>query len=508
MSIILPLIGYNVGTTMNSSQVLTFLFTDIEGSTQLWERFPDAMPAALAKHDQLVRSAIEQNGGSVFKTVGDSFCAVFESASDAAHAVLQAQLALQAETWDDRFLIKARMALHTGEAHARDDDYFGNTLNRCARLLAVGHGGQILASSATETLLRDHLPEGATLKSLGSHRLKDLNQPEVIYQLVHAQLIEEFPTLRGLGSFPNNLPVQLTSFIGRERDIAEIKESLASKRLITLTGSGGVGKTRLTLQVAAEMLEQFPDGTWFVELAPVSDPALVPQVIASILHLHEEPQRPIADTLVNYLRSKTLLLVLDNCEHVLDACIRLCDAILHQCPQVRILASSREALGIVGEQSYRVQSLTLPDPRHLDSAQLAQTLESYEAARLFVERAMLSLPDFQVTESNAAAIAQICHRLDGIPLAIELAAARVKAMSVEQLLARLQDRFRLLTGGSRTALPRQQTLRAAIDWSYALLSDQEKTLLRRLSVFSGGWTLEAAEKVCSDDADIPLPPAP
>ena len=472
---------------------VTFLFTDIESSTQLWETYPEAMKAALAQHDALLRNACETHNGYVFKTVGDAFCAAFATAPDALNAGLAAQRQLQAPLAS--LAIKVRMALHTGATEERDMDYFGPPLNRVARLLSAGHGGQILLSLASQELVRDQLPAGVSLLDCGERRLKDLVRPEHIFQVLAADLPVDFPPLKTLDTLPNNLPVQLTSFVGREKEIAEVKNALANHRLVTLTGPGGTGKTRLSLQVAADVLEAFPKGVWFVELAPLADPALVAQKAAFALGLRELQGRPAQDVLSDYLREKTLLLILDNCEHLVEACAALADALLRACPGLKILASSREALGIAGEAPFGVGSLTNPDPRRLPPI---ETLTQYEAVRLFIERATTVLPTFAVTNENAPALAQICHKLDGIPLAIELAAARVKVLRVEQIATRLDDAFRLLTGGSRTALPRQQTLRALIDWSYALLSEDERALLQQLAVFAGGWTLEAAESVCAE----------
>jgi predicted ATPase/class 3 adenylate cyclase len=473
--------------------IVTFLFTDIEGSTRLWEQHPEAMEAALARHDALLRQAIQAHGGRVFKTIGDQFCAVFGTVAAALAAVLAAQQALRAEPWPSSTPLRIRTALYTGTARSRDEDYFGPAVNRVARLLAVGHGDQILLSAATAGALRAALPEGASLRDLGAHRLKDLQQPEHLFQLLSPGLPTEFPPLRSLEAFAHNLPSQLTSFIGRELQMAEVKQWLTTTRLVTLTGGGGCGKTRLALQVAADLLEEYADGVWLVELAPLEDPALVRQTVASALGVREEPGHLLTATLTEYLRPKSLLLLLDNCEHLLPACAQLAEGLLRACPKLRVLASSREALGIRGERTYRVPSFIVPDPELLPP--LARLCE-FEAVQLFADRARLSQPTFAVTQANAASVVQVCQRLDGIPLALELAAARVKALPVEKLNERLDDMFRLLTGGSRTALPRQQTLRALIDWSYDLLSPPEKGLLRRLSVFVGGWTLEAAEAVC------------
>jgi predicted ATPase/class 3 adenylate cyclase len=510
----------NRGTTLPSGTV-SFLFTDIEGSTKLWEAHPEAMRLALARHDAILRTAIESHGGHIFKTTGDAFCAAFATAPDALETALAAQRALRAEEWGEVPPLRVRVALHTGAAEQRDGDYFGPPLNRVSRLLEAAHGGQMLISQTTADLARDSLPASAGLRDLGVHRLKDLARPEHIFQFLHPDLPAEFPPLHSLDALPNNLPLQVTSFIGREREIEEVKQLLAKTRLLTLTGSGGTGKTRLALQVAAELLPGYAEGVWLAELAPLADPAFVPQTVAAALVVKEQPGTPLTQTLVEALKPRTLLLLLDNCEHLLGACATLAEALLRHCPGVRLLATSREGLNIPGEAPYRLRSLAAPDPREwlrvegqgsmgttdsatLDSRPLTldprpSTLLQYEAVQLFLDRARTVAPSFAVTTQNAPAVAAVCHRLDGIPLAIELAAARVKALPVEKLNERLADMFRLLTGGSRTALPRQQTLRALIDWSYDLLSEPEQALLRRLSVFVGGWTLEAAEAVCGEE---------
>ena len=387
--------------------------------------------------------------------------------------------------------VRVRMGLHTGGAEFRDGDYYGPTLNRAARLMAIGAGGQTIVSSATAELVRDHLPSDTALRDLGEHNLKDLVRPERVFQLDGPGLPVDFPPLRSLTVLANNLPVQLTSFIGREGDLAEAKRLMSESRLLTVTGPGGTGKTRLSLQLAAELLDAFLDGVWLVELAPVSDPELVPQAVATRLIVREQPGRTLIDTLTDHLRAKSLLLILDNCEHLVDASAQLVTALLTSSPGLKVMTSSREALGVAGEISYRLASLSLPGTGELS---VDNVLES-EAAQLFVERARATQPSFTVTKQNLAALVQVCQRLDGIPLALELAAARVKLLTVEQIASRLDDRFRLLTGGSRSALPRQQTLGALIDWSYDLLAEAERTALNQLSVFAGGWTFEAAEAV-------------
>lgn len=476
--------------------IITFLFTDIEGSTRLWEQDPEAMRQSLIRHDTLIEETIHQCGGLVVKPrgEGDSHFAVFTRATEAVAAAATLQQQLLSEPWHPATPIKVRIALHTGEADLRDGDYYGTAVNRCARLRSIGHGGQILLSQATYEVVRDSLPPEITLRDLGTRRLRDLQRPEQVFQMLHANLPADFPPLRCLNVLPNNLPQQLTSFVGREQEIKEVMRLLTTTRLLTLTGTGGCGKTRLALQVAAEVLEQYPDGVWFIDLAPIADPALIPQAVASVLNVKEETGRPLTETLLDFLRPKTTLLVFDNYEHLIVARDLLAGLLQNSNPTLQVLATSREILGINGEVVWRVPSLSTPSLNHLPPL---ESLTQYEAVRLFIERALLARSSFTITNSNAPAVAQICQRLDGIPLAIELAAARVRVLSVEQINQRLNERFRLLTGGSRTLLPRQQTLRALIDWGYNLLSEVEQILFRRLSVFVGGWTLEAAEFVCA-----------
>lgn len=477
---------------------LTFLFTDIEGSTRLWENHPDTMRVALERHDALLHRIIRESGGIVFKVVGDAFCAVFPLAPDALKACLAAQLAILEEEWVTPTPIKVRMGLHTGAVDQRDNDYFGPPLNRVARLLSLGHGGQVLLSNVTQELVRDSLPENAALKDMGAHRMKDLARAEQVFQLLHPALPSEFAPLKSLdnANYPNNLPQQTTSFIGREKELREVNDLLKTTRVLTLTGFGGCGKSRLSLQIAAEALENYKDGVWFIELAPVTDGAIVAHAIAAVLNIREEPGRPLLQTILAFLKTKSMLFVVDNCEHLIAESARVVAALVQSCQNVRVLASSREALGVPGELLYRMPPLSRPTPNEKTSL---EALTQFEAVRLFIDRATFHQANFAATNANAPALAELCYRLDGIPLAIELAAARIRAMSVEEINNRLDNLFRLLTGGARTALPRQQTLRALIDWSYDLLNEQERLMWQRLSIFSGGWTLEAAEQVCSGD---------
>jgi len=475
-------------STDYSTRTLTFLFSDIEGSTQLWEREPGTMKQALAEHDAILRHAIETQGGWIVKTTGDGAHAAFGTALEAVAAAMAAQQTLQSPLAD--LPIRVRMGLHTGEAEQRAGDYYGQALNRAARIMSVAHGGQVLLSAVTADLVREHLPAAATLLNLGRHRLKDLARPEQIYQLSGPGLPDAFPPLSSQEATPNNLPMQPTSFVGRETVIAEAGRLLADTGLLSLIGPGGAGKTRLAVQLAGERLPEFRDGIWLVELAALSTEGYVVPTLMSVFGLREAPGVPPLNLVTDYLRARQLLLLLDNCEHLVEMCAELADQFLRACPELKIIATSREALGIPGETVFRVPPLSVPA-----SVVTAESLLASEAGRLFVERATKAEPRFRLSDGNAPAIAQICRRLDGIPLALELAAARVKLFTPEQIAGRLDDRFKLLTGGSRTALPRQQTLRALIDWSYQSLEPVEQTLLCRLSVFAGGWSFEAAEAV-------------
>jgi predicted ATPase/class 3 adenylate cyclase len=474
------------------SVVTTYLFTDVEGSTRLWEQNPEGMRQALAHHDALTRAAVDGNRGVLVKMSGDGAHAAFEDPLDALAATLELQRALVAPGATGGVHLRVRCGLHIGVSERRENDFFGPAVNRAARIMSVAHGGQVLLSEAVAALVRERLPAGVALRDLGAVRLRDLSNVEHVYQVVHPELRASFPALRSLEATPNNLPQQLTSFIGREHELLEIRKSLRETRLLTLLGLGGIGKTRLSLHAAADAMVDYPDGVWFVELAALADGRLVPQAVASVLGVREEAGRPVLEALLKYVKDRRVLVILDNCEHLVHACAELATQLLQSGPHLKVLASSRESLRVSGEAVFPVPALGVPDPyekfKHM-------ALEQYSAARLFIDRTVAAQPAFEVTASNATAVAEICRRLDGIPLAIELAAARVRALSVEQIAARLEDRFRLLTSGNRAALPRQQTLRALIDWSYDLLTDDERVLLRRLAVFAGGWALEAAEAV-------------
>ena len=486
------------------SGTVTFLFTDIEGSTRLWQQFPDAMESALSRHHALLASAIERHGGYLFQIVGDGCCAAFEGASDGVAAALDAQRALTGERWEVGGL-NVRMALHTGAAEVRAGEFrsgeyvSGITLSRVSRILSAGHGGQVLLSQSTAERAQDQLPQGVALRDLGKFLLRDLVQPQQLFQLVAPGLRAEFPVVKALDAPRHNVPTPLTSFIGRESELEAIRGQLPHTRLLTLTGAGGSGKTRLSIQIALTVVDGFADGAWFAELAPVADPTFLPQAVAETFGLREEGTRAAEDILVDYLKDKCLLLVLDNCEHAIEAVARLAHRLIVQCPSVKLLATTREALGVSGEFVFPVPQLSMPDAAASVAAADVKAISQYESVRLFVDRAKAVQPAFTLQDQNAPSVAQICVRLDGIPLAIELAAARTKVLTPQQILARLNDRFRFLTGGSRTVMPRQQTLRAAIDWSFDLLSAQERMLFRRLCVFAGDCTLAAAETVASND---------
>jgi predicted ATPase/class 3 adenylate cyclase len=484
---------------VEGSDTSIFLFTDLEGSTRLWDREPSRMAEALSRHDELCRDVIAAHQGHLVKMMGDGMQAVFGEAARAIAAVVELQRQVATLALDCGLPLKMRCGLHAGTAHRRDGDYFGTSVNRAARIMSAAHGGQVLLSQAVADVLSKSFSHDVALAALGRVRLRDLSAPETLWQLIHPDLQREFPTLRSLDVTPNNLPQQLSSFIGRDTELRELEEALTKARLVTLTGAGGTGKTRLSLQVAAEALDRFPDGAWLIPLASLVDAERVPQAIATALGLREEPGRGLLETVVDHLKPLHVLLILDNAEHLLDACARCADALLRQCQRVTLLVSSRERLGMEGELTYRVPPLEVPDSEGADAI---EHVASFGAVALFIERAQLHQPGFNLTPRNAGAICAVCRRLDGIPLALELAAARVRSMAVEEIERRLDRRFDLLKGGSRTASPRQQTLRSLIDWSFDLLEPAEQSLLARLAVFSGGWTLDAAERVCSDEVTV------
>jgi predicted ATPase/class 3 adenylate cyclase len=483
------------------SGTVTFLFTDIEGSTRLLQELGQTYAKLLRQHHAVLRTAIQEWHGVEVDTQGDAFFVAFSRAADAIRAVEAMQRTLGSQSWPEGVTVRVRMALHTGEPALTEVGYVGMDVHRAARICSAGHGGQVLLSGATQSLIAADLPEGTSLRTLGAYRLKDLQRPEPVFQLVMQGLEADFPPLRSLDNLPNNLPLQNTSFIGREAEMARVETTLEHARLVTLTGPGGAGKTRLSLQVGASLLDKFPDGVWLIELAALTDPSLVVKAAASILHVNEDPRHPLTERLCERLRQQAVLLIFDNCEHLVAAAAELIDTLLKAAPLLKVLATSREILAVPGERVITVPPLSLPGD---GAARQPESLARFEAVRLFLDRATAWQPAFSLNERNASAVARICAALDGIPLALELAAARVRSMSVEQIASRLYDRFNLLTAGSRTLLPRQQTLTAAIDWSYDLLSASEQVLFRRLAVFSGGWTLEAAEQVCSA---IPLQPA-
>ena len=478
-----------------SVETLAFLFTDIEGSTALLGRVGDDDYAqVLAGHHALIRSALAAHGGREIDTQGDAFFAVFSSPRGCVAAVLEMQQALAAHGWPGGERVRVRMGIHCGEAARTAAGLVGLEVHRAARVAAAGYGGQVLVSEAAAVLVRDGLPPGAALADLGVHRLKDLGRPEHIFQLTAAGLPAGFPPLRSLGNpaLPNNLPAQLSSFIGRDREVAEVRALVESARLVTLAGAGGCGKTRLGLQVAAELLDGSGDGVWVVELAAVTDQDAVPTAVSQALRLAARPGRSALEALLDALALQDVLIVVDNCEHLIGGCAKTAEAIVRLCPKVHLLATSREPLGIGGEVIYRVPSLSLPGPGDRESSSSG----SCDAVALFADRARANGVALSVEEQAGPVVVSVCRQLDGMPLAIELAAARLRSMSLAELGGRLDQRFRLLTGGSRTALERQQTLRATVAWSYSLLTGAERLLLARLSAFAGGLDLDAAEAVC------------
>ena len=479
---------------------VTFLFTDIEGSTRLSQEYPDTLQSALDIHNAILRNAVESNNGYMFEIVGDAFCCAFQNAEDAVKASVIAQLELADQKWEDAE-IKIRIGIHSGSADWIDERYTGYiTLPRVARVMSSAYGEQIVISNSTYELVKDKFDSvkqmNVTFRDLGERRLKDVINPIRLYQITFPGLREEFPPLKTLDARPNNLPAQLTSFIGREEVLQTVKNLLRQSHLLTLIGSGGSGKTRLAMQAAADIIDDYSNGVFITEIASVTDGALVVETVLNSLGVKEVPGCTSDETLTAYLKDKEMLIILDNCEHLINECANLAEMLLRNCAKLKIIATSREALNCSGEQTYRVPSLSLPD---ISANITPENIIQYESVCLFLERALSVNQNFKITKENALSLVKICKRLDGIPLAIELAAVRTKILSVEKIYDRLDDRFNLLTGGRRTSLPRQQTLKALIDWSYDLLPEKEKILWSRLSVFTDGWTLESAEEICSDE---------
>lgn len=468
----------------------TFLFTDIEASSRLWEEHPETMRRVLPLHDELIVDSVERRGGRVFKHMGDGAAAAFESASRALEVAADIQRKLTESPDPDVGRLNVRIGVHSGEAEARDGDYFGPTLNRVARLTEAAHGGQVLVSEVARSLSEQ---DGFEFVDLGRHRLLDLSRPEHIFQLVVDGLRRDFPPLQTLDHAPNNLPTQTTSFIGRRRELAELTGLVGESRLVTVTGVGGIGKTRLALQAAADSATDYPDGMWLVPLGPIADPEIIDEALIDVLGLDQPSNATPRSKALEYLAPRTSLLIVDNCEHLIESVAGMVVEILTAAPGTTVLATSRELLGVPGEVAYGLRSMGLPR-----GSVSVDDLTEFDAVRLFLERAAAAHPEFRVTSDNAEDVVEICRRLDGMPLAIELAAARLRSFSPAKIAELLDQRFRLLTGGSRTSLPRQQTLAATIEWSYRLLSDKEQALFRRLSVFQGGFTLGAVTEVCTD----------
>ena len=474
------------------SGTVTFLFTDLEGSTRLWQEHPVEMRPALARHDELVRGAVEAHDGYVVKTTGDGVHAAFPTAATAIAAAVDAQLAIGAEPWPLPAPLRVRMGIHSGPAELRDGDYYGTAVNKSARIMSVGHGGQILLSTVADELARG---DGVETLDLGAHRLKDLAEAERIFQVVHPDLEREFPPLRSLERFASNLPIQATSFVGRDEDVARVVSLLDEARLVTLAGTGGVGKTRLSLQVAAEVGARFADGVWVCELAVARDAETMAQVIATTLGCVQHPGLSMVASIVEYVKVREVLLVLDNCEHLLDDVADLAADVLRAAPRVVMLATSREGLDVPGEQVVRLRSLATPP----ESASNSGELEQSPAVQLFRDRAQEAGSDVDWDAQQWSAVAEVCRRVDGIPLAIELAAARTVSMRPVDLARHLDERFRLLTGQRRGRVERHQTLRATVEWSYQLLADDERTVFDRLGTFPGSFDESAAVAVGGDD---------
>jgi predicted ATPase/class 3 adenylate cyclase len=485
----------NMASDRLPSGTVTFVFTDIQQSTRLLQQLGDAYAKVLAEHSQIVRDCIQRHDGCVVDTEGDSFFSVFASADKALTATCQIQRSLADHSWPDDAVVTVRIGVHTGEGTLQGDHYVGIDVHRAARIGSVGHGGQIVVSAATHALTRQR--EEMWFTDLGEHRFKDLDEPERLYQLTVPGLPDTFPALRS-HIRPNNLPVQLTAFVGREAEVAAARELLSQSRLVTLYGPGGIGKTRLALQVAAEVVDEFPDGVFFVPLASLSDPNLLAGVIASALGLRDAGSEPIGQMLERHLRGKRLVLVLDNFEHI-AAAAPLISGLLGVAPEVKVMVTSRALLHLSGEHAFPVPPMSVPGNGPMRGV---EEIRRYESVELLRQRAAAGRPDFAVTPDNAAAIAKICRRLEGLPLAIELAGARMRLLAPEEIVGRLNAQLAFLAGGSADLPTRQQTLRAAIAWSYDLLEEAERSMLRRLGVFRGGWSLSMADAVCNPSGEL------
>jgi predicted ATPase/class 3 adenylate cyclase len=480
------------------SGTVTFLFTDIEGSTRLWEQHPEAMRAGLARHDACLRRAVLVSSGRVVKSTGDGLLAVFQSPLDALVAAAAGQRAIAGEAWAETGPLAVRMGLHTGAAELRDGDYFGPAANRAARLTEAANGGQVLVSAAARELIGSDVPTGLGIVGLGKHRLRDLTQSEGIYQLIIDGIASDFPPCRWADERLGNLPVRPTPFVGRAQERSRLMHALAEGKIVTVTGTGGVGKTRVAIEGAAAAADAYVDGVWFCDFAPITSPDQVVAVMAATLRVQVPPGTTLEDAVIAHLSAKQLLLVLDNCEHVLEEASRLVHRIAGTCPSVGVLATSREALGIDGEQVSHLAPLTVPGP-----GTDADTLASSDPIEMFLQRAQMARSELRLTEPTLRVVAEICRELDGIPLAIELAAGRVAALSPTEILDRLGERFRVLTR-SRASTQRHQTLHNAVEWSYSLLDARERQTFERLATFAGGFDVSAASAVAGSDDIEPL----
>lgn len=475
---------------------VAFLFTDIVGSTRLAQEYPELYTELYRKHDVILQKIFESHNGFIFKKIGDAFCVSFHNVQEAVKAAYEVQKTLSSEESEVKDM-KIRIGIHYGEAEYHNHDYIGYiTLSRVNRIMSIANGGQILLTHEVYKEIADIPPVGISFRDLGERKLKDIIHPEHIYQVAAEELQYDFPPLKSLDIRPNNLPHQITKFIGREKEITQIKQLLETTRMLTIFGAGGTGKTRLALRAASDLIDNFENGVWLVELSVLNDPEMIEKEILHTLNLKEEGDKETTETLKEYLKDKQIMLIFDNSEHLIDKCASLAHSFLQASPRLKLISTSRESFNISGESIYRVPPMSVPQSSKVLTP---ETLMEYESAKLFNDRATAIKTDFKVTDENVNALAELCRKLDGIPFAIELAATRVNVLPVEKILERLTDRFKLLSRGSSTALPRHQTLRALIDWSYDMLNGNEKLLLQRLSIFRGGWSFEAAEEICSDE---------